>query len=503
MACPGSGLKGIYGVDSKVGWFSQEHYWLTRFCFQRAIGFLYLVAFLVAAKQYLPLLGRDGLLPVKSFLKRIQFWDAPSLLFLNCSDGFISLLIWCGLGLSVMATLGISDAHGLATSMAVWGLLWLIYLSLVNSGQVFYGYGWESLLLECGFLTIFFGSSDTRAPTAIRWMLLWVLFRLMFGAGLIKLRADPCWRDLTCMYYHFETQPLPNPLSRAFHHLPKSMLKGAVLLNHFVELVVPWFLFAPPPICYVAGGLNILFQVLLIVSGNLSWLNYLTLALCIPNFDDAFLSRFIFLRHTAPESSVSVHVGIVAIVTVLLLLLSIRPALNLFSRQQLMNASFEPFHLVNTYGAFGGITRQRLEIIIEGTNADPPQETSEWLPYEFKGKPGNVKRRPCIVAPYQYKLDWQMWFAAMSSSWKNSWILTFVDKLLTGDRKIMALLAVNPFPDKPPRFIRAELYEYQFTKGGDRSGNWWERKRVGEYLRPLSLQDADLDLLLHMQGTRQ
>jgi hypothetical protein len=190
-------------------------------------------------------------------------------------------------------------------------------------------------------------------------------------------------------------------------------------------------------------------------------------------------------------------------VTVLLLLLSIRPALNLFSRQQLMNASFEPFHLVNTYGAFGGITRQRLEIIIEGTNADPPQETSEWRPYEFKGKPGDVQRRPCIVAPYQYKLDWQMWFAAMSSSWKNSWILTLVDKLLTGDQKILAVMAVNPFPDNPPKFIRAELYEYQFTKAGDRSGNWWERKRVGEYLRPLSLHDADLDLLLHMQGTRE
>ncbi len=482
-------------------WFP-EHYWLTRFCFQRAMGFLYLVAFLVAANQYLALLGKEGLLPVKTFLKRVRFWDCPNLLFLNCSDRFISLLSWCGVGLSAVATLGISDAHGLALSMIVWGLLWLIYLSLVNAGQVFYGYGWESLLLECGFLTVFFGSSDTQAPAVIRWLLLWVLFRLMFGAGLIKIRADECWRDLTCMYYHFETQPLPNPLSRAFHHLPRSVLKGSVLLNHFIELVVPWFLFAPAPVCYVAGGLNILFQVLLILSGNLSWLNYLTIALCIPCFDDAFWERFISLPHYLPQAMTLTHTILAGGAAVLLLVLSVRPALNLFSRTQLMNASFEPFHLVNTYGAFGGITRQRLEIIVEGTKEDIPREASEWRAYEFKGKPGDVRRRPCIVAPYQYKLDWQMWFAAMSSSWRNPWILTFVDKLLRGDKKILALLEVNPFPGKPPKFIRAELYEYRFTGVGDRSGSWWERKRVGEYLRPLSLEDAEFDLLMHLQGAR-
>jgi hypothetical protein len=325
----------------------------------------------------------------------------------------------------------------------------------------------------------------------------------MFGAGMIKLRADPCWRDLTCMYYHFETQPLPNPLSRFFHHLPKPMLKGAVWLNHFVELVVPWFLFAPPPICYFAGGLNILFQVLLLLSGNLSWLNYLTLVLCIPCFDDAFLGRMLWSRQVTPESLGMVQSNIVFVVGLLVALLSIRPALNLFSRQQLMNASFEPFHLVNTYGAFGGITRERLEIIIEGTNADTPQEASEWRAYEFKGKPGDVRRRPCIVAPYQYKLDWQMWFAAMSSSWRNSWMLTLVDRLLEGNKRTLGLLAFNPFPENAPKFIRAELYEYHFTKADDRSENWWERKRVGEYLRPLSLEDAEFDLLMHLQGTRE
>jgi hypothetical protein len=372
----------------------------------------------------------------------------------------------------------------------------------VNVGQTFYGFGWETLLLEIGFLAIFLGSSDTSPPQLVIWLLRWVLFRVMFGAGLIKLRGDACWRDLTCLFYHYETQSLPNPLSWYFHRLPALAQKGSVLWTHGVELIAPWGVFAPGLIGALAGALNFIFQISLIVSGNLSWLNYVTLVLCIPCFDDAFLSRFIPLGipETAPLSGA--HQGVLAALTILIVLLSVQPTINLLSPGQVMNTSFEPFHLVNTYGAFGSVTKQRLEVILEGTDEAVLTPSTKWKEYEFKGKPGNVARAPCIVSPYHWKLDWQMWFAAMSPYYYHPWILNLVAKLLQGDRATSNLLARDPFIESPPRFIRAELYEYHFTNPEEKkkSGNWWTRKYVREYLPPLSLSDTTFREVLREQG---
>ena len=473
-------------------------YWLTRFCFQRALGFIYFIAFLIALNQWLPLLGEKGIVPVRHYLRRVRFRQAPSLFWLNCSDRFAIGLISFGLILSVLALTGVSDAHGIGVSVAVWGLLWMIYLSLVNAGQIFYGFAWETLLLETGFLAIFLGSSDTRPPVIVIWLLLWVLFRIMFGAGMIKLRAEPCWRDLTCMYYHHETQPLPNPLSWYFHHLPKPLHRLEVLFTHFVELIVPFFIFFPAPVCYVAGALMVVFQLGLILSGNLSWLNYITIVLCIPCFDDALLSRFLPIDHSIPASSSIAHQAAVGALAVMVVVLSWWPARNLFSRHQLMNASFGPLHLVNSYGAFGRVTRQRLEVVIEGTDSHAPDNSATWREFEFKGKPGSVTRRPCLVSPYHYKLDWQMWFAAMSTYREHAWFVNLVAKLLAGDRRVLALLAQNPFPDKPPKFIRARWYRYRFT--GFREPKWWKRTLVGEYFNPVSLDDPRFRDVLRRQG---
>ena len=463
-------------------------FWLTRLCFQRALGIIYLIAFLTAANQFIPLLGERGLQPVRRLLRHVRFRHAPSLFWINCSDRFITAAIWCGIAFSVFATSGLSESFGLAVSMSTWALLWIIYLSLVNVGQTFYGFGWETMLAETGFLAIFLGSSDTRPPTAVMWLIVWVLFRTMFGAGMIKMRADPCWRDLTCLFYHYETQPLPNPLSWYLHHSPRWMHKTGVLFTHFAQLVVPWFYFAPAPICYWAGALTILFQITLILSGNLSWLNYITIMLCIPCFDDRLLARLISIPHSVPEKMTLPHeiavIGLVALV----LYLSIRPARNLFSRRQLMNASFEPLHLVNTYGAFGAVTRQRLEVVIKGTDAEFPDASPEWREYEFKGKPGDVQRRPCIVSPYHWRLDWQMWFAAMSPPEFHPWIFILVQKLLEGEKRILSLLAHNPFPNAPPKYIRADWYQYRFTKPGEHA--WWTRTFVAEYFPPMTLHRA-------------
>ena len=196
-------------------------YWLPRFLFQRGLGFIYLLAFLIAINQFRPLLGEHGLLPAPLFMKQVPFRASPSLFYLFPNDRAFAIAAWVGLALSCLAVTGISDRYTLWFSMLVWAALWAIYISFVNVGQTFYGFGWESMLLEAGFLTIFLGSSHIAPRPILMWLVRWMEFRVMFGAGLIKLRGDPCWGDFTCLDYHYETQPMPNPLSWFFHNGPQ------------------------------------------------------------------------------------------------------------------------------------------------------------------------------------------------------------------------------------------------------------------------------------------
>ncbi len=499
------------------GFLDESNYSFTRFFIQRTLAFIYFIAFLATINQFKGLCGERGLLPVQHFLKRITFWDSPSVFFAHFSDGFALVLAWVGLILALIALSGLSDAFGLATSVLVWFSLWLLYLSFVNVGQTFYSFGWESLLLESGFLAIFLGPTRSPVPTLIIWLFRWIVFRLMFGAGLIKIRGDDCWRSLTCMQYHYETQPMPNPLSWYFHHLPVWIQKGSVLFTHFVELIVPFFIFGPRWIRGIAGLLTILFQGTLILSGNLSWLNYLTIVLTISCFDDSlFLWLGLKLGFTNwPQwltwaywlnqgPSVTGHPALLIYGwTAFVLLMSIRPVMNLVSSRQIMNTSFDPLHLINTYGAFGSVTRIRNEIIIEGTTDPLPGPGTQWKEYEFKGKPGNPTKRPPVVAPYHMRLDWLMWFAAMGDYSYYPWTLNLVGKLLQNDSAILDLIAHNPFPDQPPKFIRAELYEYRFTDWGEKESRIWNRRRVGPYLPPLSLGNANFRAILQDQGWLQ
>jgi len=372
----------------------------------------------------------------------------------------------------------------------------------VNVGQVFWGFGWETMTLEAGFLAIFLGSRDTKTPAVLIWFLRWVLFRLMFGAGLIKLRGDPCWRDWTCMFYHYQTQPLPNPLSWYFHHLPHAVQKFQTAYTLFVEIVVPWLYFAARPFCYFAGILTVIFQGCLILSGNLSWLNYLTLVICLSCFDDAFFKKFIPVVIPTQAPPGILRKTILGFLSALVLCLSLGPAVNLFSPRQMMNASFEPLHLVNTYGAFGAVTKERNEIILEGTEDELISALTKWREYEFKAKPGDVHRLPGVVAPYHLRLDWLLWFAAMDDWRYHPWILNLIWKLLQNDKEILKLIDKNPFPDQPPRFIRAVLYNYRFTTAEEkkRTGDWWSRKPLRLYLPPISLENELFRRLLHEAG---
>ena len=463
-------------------------YFITRFCLQKSLAFLYCIGFLIVIRQYRALLGSHGILPVENFVKKVRFWDAPSLFFFFPSDRYLQITGWAGLILSFVALTGISEMYGLVVSMGVWFCLWALYQSFVNVGQIFYSYGWELLLLESGFLAIFLGSSDTAPPVIMIWLYRWVLFRVMFGAGLIKIRCDSCWKDLTSLLFHYETQPLPGPFSRFFHRFPIFIHKSAVIFNHFIELVVPIFLFGPSIVATVAGLFLVLFQSILISSGNFAWLNFVTLALCFSAFSDSFLSVFIPVNVPYNLPSVGwVHLGLVIILLCLIGYLSIKPIRNMLSRHQVMNRSFDPLNCVNTYGAFGTVTRIRKEIIIEGTSDEVITENTQWFSYEFKAKPGDVRRRPPQVSPYHYKIDWQMWFAAMSSYQQHYWFLPFMKKILEGNEEVLSLLKTNPFPDKPPKYLRAEWYEYHFAPPENKEGVFWTRKRLGEYMPPIYL----------------
>jgi hypothetical protein len=474
-------------------------YWFSRFLFQRGLGLVYLIAFLVALNQFRPLLGEHGLLPVPNFVKQVPFADSPSLFYLIPKDAAFAAAAWTGIALSLAALTGVSDRFSLGASVAMWTLLWAIYISFVNVGQVFYGYGWETMLLEAGFCAILLGNSATTPNMIPLWILRWMEFRVMFGAGLIKLRGDSCWRDLTCLDYHYETQPIPNPLSWYFHALPKWMLHGGVAFNHFIEIVVPFGYFLPQPFATIAAALTILFQLLLMLSGNLSFLNLLTIVIALPMLDGRLLAKWLPIHAPALQEAARWHYYAVIGYAAVVVLLSIRPAINLVSSQQLMNASFEPLHLVNTYGAFGSVGRERYEIIVEGSS-DPAMLDGSWRAYEFKGKPGDPMRMPPQIAPYQLRLDWQMWFAAMSRYANEPWFVNFAAKLLEGDRAVLSLLRWNPFPDSPPRFVRAELYRYRFSTEEERrqSGAW--REFVGQWFPPVSLETPGFRRILVDQG---
>ncbi len=465
----------------------------------------------------MPLIGDHGLLPADLYLRGGAgragasfggFLQIPSVFWISTADVAMQMVAWIGLALSLAVLLGY--ANGI-----IMLLLWILDLSIVNVGQVWYAYGWEYQLLEIGFFAIFLcplldGRPFPRRapPVAIIWIYRWLIFRVMLGTGLVKLRGDECWGDLTCLYYYYEIQPLPNPLSWWLHFQPTWFHKFRVAWNHFIELVVPWFVFGPRSARHVAGLLLIGFQIMLIVSGNLSLLNWVTLLPCLACLDDSFWRRVLpgFLVRRAERAAATVEPSrpmefASLALAVLVAILSVAPIIaNLLSSEQKLVVSFDRLHLVNAYGVFSIVGRQRHEIIFEGTNDETVKGDSVWREYEFKYKPGDLHRAPPIIAPYQPRLDWQMWYAAVSAAQDHPWAIHLAWKLLHNDRDILNLLARNPFPGKPPRYIRAVIYSYSFTPPNQHDGTWWQRERIEVWLPPVSVSDANFRTYVEAQG---
>jgi hypothetical protein len=418
-------------------------------------------------------------------LARRRFRDAPSLFHARYSDRLAMGLAWTGIVVAATLLVDLPQQGPIWLPMVAWFVLWMLYLSFVNVGQLFYGFGWESLLLEAGALAVLLGPADTAPPVLVVVLVRWLLFRVEFGAGLIKIRGDACWRTLTCLHYHHETQPMPGPFSWWFHRLPPSLHRVEVVANHGAQLVVPWLLFAPQPVAGVAGTIVIVTQLWLVASGNFAWLNALTITLALFAFDGAWLAWLpVDPPHLSPAPPG--YAAAVLAATAAVVVLSYWPARNLLSARQAMNASFNRWHLVNAYGAFGSVTRERHEVIVEGTaDADAGPE-STWREYGFKGKPGDPHRRPRQWAPYHLRLDWLLWFAALSPAYADRWFVAFLRQLAAGDRATLRLLRHNPFPDEPPALVRARLYHYRFTTREERraTGDIWVRRLLAEYAGP-------------------
>ena len=352
-----------------MGWLSAPEYWLGRLILERGTAIVYVFAFVAAARQFPALIGEHGLLPVPRYLARHSFIRTPSIFHLHYSDRFFATVAWSGAALAAGMAAGLADVVPLGVTVLLWLLLWVAYLSIVNVGQTWYLFGWESLLLEMGFLAIFLGNDRIAPPVLAMWLARLLLFRLEFGAGLIKLRGDSCWRDLTCLYYHHETQPMPGPLSWFFHHLPKPLHRVEAAGNHFAQLVVPFGLFAPQPVAGIAGAIVVVTQLWLVASGNFAWLNWLTILLGCSAIDATSLATLLPIpRQPALTEAPRWFAALVIVFAALTLMLSYWPVRNMISRRQRMNMSFNPFHLINTYGAFGSIGRTRREVVIEGTD---------------------------------------------------------------------------------------------------------------------------------------
>ncbi|PYC76302.1 hypothetical protein C7C46_22765 [Streptomyces tateyamensis] len=463
-------------------WFGAPDFALSRLVLQRLLALVYLVGFVAAARQFRALIGEHGMLPVPRYLRRRGWRQAPSLFQWGYTDRRFAMVSWSGAAVAAAVLAGAADAVPLGAAMALWAVLWVLYLSIVNVGQTWYSFGWESLLLEAGFLAVLLGNAEVAPPLPVLLLYRWLLFRVEFGAGLIKLRGDPCWRDLSCLRYHHETQPMPGPLSWYFHHLPAPLHRVETAANHLAQLGLPVLLFAPQPFASVAAGAVVVTQLWLVASGNFAWLNWLTIALAFGAL------RLPGSGRSAMGAAPLWFEVLVLGCTALLLVLSYRPARNLLSRRQLMNHSFDRLHLVNAYGAFGSISRVRFEVVLEGTEEAVLTERTVWREYGFKGKPGALSRRPRQYAPYHLRLDWLMWFAALSPEYARPWLRPFAERLAAGDRGTLRLLRHNPFPDRPPHWVRAVSYRYRFTTRAERraTGHWWHRSDPRPYLAPVS-----------------
>jgi len=499
---PGFALlsEGIYRFSARhrgllsraTHWLWGRHYRAPRYdqvsrIFIQGLGLIYVAAFLSAGVQITGLIGESGLLPIGDYLDRMRgyhggmaWWYAPTVFWLASSDTALQLVCLVG------ALAGLLIACNRLTIPALL-VAFVLYLGIVHPGQAFFHFQWDLLLLEAGFLAIFLHTW----PGIIRWLYRWLLLRFLFMAGIVKLLSDdPTWYGLSALQYHFETQPLPTPLAWYAHQLPDNVLMAATAFTLVLEIVLAFLVFAPRRPRMLLAWLILAFQTGILLTGNYNFFNLLTMLLTLWLFDDAALARLTgsapasLASGTRPRSGVQA-IGIVFAVAIVL------SGLNHVSRfvfndtlpgGRQIGALMQPLMIVNPYGLFANMTTRRPEIIIEGS-----RDGQHWEAYEFAYKPGDMHRAPPVTIPHQPRLDWQLWFAALSNPKRQSWFKPLLVKLLKNEPAVTRLLAMNPFPDSGPRFIRARLFNYRFSEPDSRA--WWQRDFMRLYYPAVTLQE--------------
>ena len=484
----------IFSTVTRWFWGSSMQtptWFLTRRVFLFLLGLVYILAFGSLWIQIEGLVGEAGILPAELYLKGAEthwgaqrFWQVPTLFWLNAGNEFLYTVCLLGAGASLMVM--VNFFTGWALLMA-----WIFYLSIFNVAQPFLGFQWDTLLLETGFLSLFLVSwrgNINEPESSPSWFIIFLLrlllFRVVFSSGVVKLLSqDPTWADLTALYYHYETQPLPTWVGWYTHQLPQGFQEFSVVCVFVIQLGVVFLIFGPRRIRYIGCAALVFFDVLIILTGNYGFFNLLTIALCLLLLDDSVFSRWLSTKGEKSKVSVFViqkksllKVGLLGVCIMLYavpLLTTNHPSIYVY-----ISKAIRPFHIFNSYGLFAVMTTSRPEIIILGSD-----DRENWFPYEFKWKPGNVEKKPKFVAPHQPRLDWQMWFAALSNYERNPWLIQFMTRLLQGSPVVIALLENNPFPDTPPRYLQAVIYEYQFTDSEirNRDNSWWTRKLLRPY----------------------
>jgi predicted DCC family thiol-disulfide oxidoreductase YuxK len=481
---------------SKILWgpvLQAERYDLVSWVFLRLLGAIYFAAFFSLAVQIDGLVGSAGILPLDDYIDAARrqlgserCWVLPTLFWFNTGDTALiaGTVVGCG-----FASLVMLDRWTRSALVALFAL----YLSYVYAGQDFMRFQWDSLLLETGFLAIFL----TGGSRIVVWLYRWLAFRYLLLAGAVKLLSgDATWRGLTALDYHFWTQPLPTPFAWYAAQLPSWVLVGGTAATLAFELLLVFLIFLPRrPRAFAASGI-LVFQVLILLTGNYNFFNLLSMAICLFLFDDAALRRAFpsrlaaWARGRAPQPGR--HATAMATALALIVVpIGINRLAQTFARADLPIAGslshfLSPLMIVNSYGLFAVMTTSRPEIVIEGS-----ADGKVWREYDFHYKPGPVARRLVWNIPHQPRLDWQMWFAALGDYRQNPWFASLVLRLLQGSAPVLGLLDSNPFPEGPPKFIRARLYDYRPADAAAhaRTGDWWARRFVRWYFPQVTLAD--------------
>jgi len=521
---PASILRRLF--DSKQG--ASDHL-LPRWIFLRALGLIYYSAFFSLAFQIRGLIGPHGILPAGEYLQALAerfghagYWYAPTLLWISSNSRMLTGICWVGMIASLLLVLNFWPRGMLA-------VCFLCFLSFVSAAQDFSAYQSDGMLLEAGFIAMYFapagfrpGWGEASPPSrASLFLLIWEGFRIYFESGVAKIMGgDPQWRNFTALDEYYQNGPLPTWIGWYMQHLPHWFHAATAFVTLALELGLAWMMFLPRRFRILCFFIVTIWQIGIILSANYTFLNYLVLALGFLLLDDRFLPPYLpgFWKRSCLAAKEAKPLGepraekdwrkklraqfsalklaFTAVMLTWIFYVTLAEMVWMVKPLPFPTSpvsALEPFRIANRYGLFAGMTRGRYEIEFQGSD-----DGQTWVVYPFRFKPQNPSKAPGIYAPYQPRFDWNLWFASLSS-WRQEPIVVRTEQsLLRGDGDVLLLFAGNPFPHAPPRQVRCVIWQYRFTTPAEKrsQGMWWKRQQLGLYAPTLERQPDGKILVL-------